>query len=163
MTATASEVDRLLSHVIKGPGVNDCWFWVGAIGDDGYGRFWIRRDGNQRAVRPQRFLFEHIHQVALRREDVLMHLCDVPLCVHVDADPLHSHLALGTHASNMRDRSAKGRHGNDATVNRMRGISRRVLAARSRAVRTQLLEHGWDPEAIAAILIDVTPEHPTLF
>ncbi|WP_426624524.1 hypothetical protein ACPPVW_18535 [Leifsonia sp. McL0607] len=159
--ATESEIDRFLSHVLKGPEPDDCWFWVGAIGDDGYGRFWIRRDGTQRAVRPHRYLYDRTVG-PLTRADVLMHSCDVPLCVHVDADPALSHLAPGTHASNMRDRAQKGRTGNGATTTGMRGISRKALTARSRALRALLLEQGWQRDAIAAALADLI-DHPRLF
>lgn len=39
----AAETRRFWSHVVRGPGEWDCWLWVGAIADDGYGRFWITR------------------------------------------------------------------------------------------------------------------------
>jgi hypothetical protein len=48
------EVARFWRHVVKGPGERDCWIWVGAIGDDGYGRFWTTRDGRARVLRPHR-------------------------------------------------------------------------------------------------------------
>ncbi|MFJ8896594.1 hypothetical protein ACIRCZ_18575 [Leifsonia sp. NPDC102414] len=159
----AAELDRFFSHVIKGPLPEDCWFWVGAIGDDGYGRFWISRDGRQRAVRPHRYLYEHVTDREITPGDVLMHDCDVPICVHVDAEPARSHLALGTRASNMRDRSSKGRVANGGSVHRMRGLGRAVLYAHSRALRAQLLERGFDRGAIGAILADIDPDQPTLF
>ncbi|MFJ3395355.1 hypothetical protein [Leifsonia aquatica] len=159
--ATQSEMERFYSHVLVGPESDDCWFWVGAIGDDGYGRFWIRRDGAQRAVRPHRYLYEQ--QVGpLARTDLLMHSCDVPLCVHVDADPALTHLTPGTHATNMQDRAFKGRGGNASTTTGMRGISRKALATRSRALRALLLEQGWQRDAISAALADLL-DHPTLF
>ena len=42
----------------EGPRETDCWLWAGggtaAIADDGYGRFWVARDGRQRVLRPHR-------------------------------------------------------------------------------------------------------------
>ncbi len=58
MQLTADEVDRFWSRVVKGPRETDCWLWAGggtaAIGDDGYGRFWVSREGRQRVLRPHR-------------------------------------------------------------------------------------------------------------
>ena len=52
------EVRRFWSHVVKGPGERDCWCWVGAIADDGYGRFWTRTpEGGQKVLRPHRVTF----------------------------------------------------------------------------------------------------------
>ncbi len=42
------ELDRFYRKVVKGPRPDDCWIWTGAIADDGYGRFAIRRDGVER-------------------------------------------------------------------------------------------------------------------
>ena len=82
-----AELDRFFAKVIKGPAPQDCWFWVGAIADDGYGRFSIRRRGQERMVRPQRLLFEHVMHVRLSPVMKLLHRCDVPICVHVTAGP----------------------------------------------------------------------------
>ncbi len=57
MQLTADEVDRFWSHVVKGPCEADCWIWTGAIGDDGYGRFWVQSRLHQmqpRVLRPHR-------------------------------------------------------------------------------------------------------------
>ncbi len=37
----SSDVERFYSHVLKGPEPDSCWLWLGAISDDGYGRFWL--------------------------------------------------------------------------------------------------------------------------
>ncbi|MBD8104750.1 hypothetical protein [Plantibacter sp. CFBP 8775] len=158
-----TEGERFWSHVIQGPTVRDCWFWVGAISGDGYGRFWIRRDGSQRAVRPHHYAYELAHGIVLERGTLLEHSCDAPLCVKALADPELSHLAPGTQRSNMIDRARKGRHENAATTLRLRGTSRKVLAERSRALRTLLLTEGWNTDAIAAILAGVEASHPRLF
>jgi hypothetical protein len=35
----AAEIERFLAKVVEGPG-EYCSIWRGAIGDDGYGRYW---------------------------------------------------------------------------------------------------------------------------
>lgn len=58
----ARESSRFWSHVLRGPHAVSCWMWTGAIGDDGYGRFWIHDDTapkQQRAVRPHRWALAH--------------------------------------------------------------------------------------------------------
>ena len=49
------EETRFWEKVIKGPTENACWIWTGAIGDDGYGRFWTQTPGSgQRMLRAHR-------------------------------------------------------------------------------------------------------------
>lgn len=76
-----------------------------------------------------------------------MHACDVPICVHVTTGP-DSHLYVGDTTMNMRDREQKLRAGSGRAG--MRGLARRQLAERSRALR-------------AAILAGHTPDDPRLF
>lgn len=79
----SADVERFYSHVLKGPHADSCWLWLGAISDDGYGRFWINTAGGQRAVAAHRFALATIHG-GLTAIDGLtaLHWCDVPLCVH---------------------------------------------------------------------------------
>lgn len=144
-----------------GPLPTDCWFWVGAIADDGYGRFSIRRDGRERMVRPQRHLYEHLSGAALTSDVELLHTCDIPICVHVTMDPATSHLFAGDHASNMRDREQKRRAGRLQVG--MRGLSRKQLATRSRTLRDVVLTMGWNREAIAAVVSGAGLDQPVLF
>jgi len=160
---TPDELDRFFRKVVKGTHPDDCWIWVGAIADDGYGRFALTRDGHprrQRVVRPHRILYEHQAERRLPEDTLLLHRCDVPICVHVDAGP-GSHVFEGDAMMNMRDReqkmrAARGRAG-------MRGLSRTELAVRSRALRTLILERGWDAGAMAAVLAGHQPDDPRLF
>lgn len=45
------------------------------VGDDGYGRFCLMRDGRQRVVRPHRYALAR----ALTEEVAALHLCDNPI------------------------------------------------------------------------------------
>ncbi|MCU1634239.1 MAG: hypothetical protein JWM61_2891 [Micrococcaceae bacterium] len=88
MRQRRGEADRFWEKVVRGPRPHDCWIWTpapavaGAVADDGYGRFWVTRDGEQRALRPQRHAYEHLTGETLHPGNPLMHVCDVPLCVH---------------------------------------------------------------------------------
>lgn len=79
--------DRVWEKVVKGPAPTDCWIWTGAIADDGYGRFWVTREGGQRALRPQRYAYEDLTGEILTPSIILLHVCDVPLCVHASTGP----------------------------------------------------------------------------
>lgn len=157
---TPEELDRFFRKVVKGPAPSDCWIWVGAIADDGYGRFAIRRDGAERVIRPQRLLFEHLTGRDLPSHVLLLHDCDVPICVHVTTGA-DSHLFTGDTVMNMRDREQKQRaqHGRSG----MRGLARAQLAQRSRLLREVVQQRGWDREAIAAVLAGHQPDDPRLF
>lgn len=34
----ATEVARFFRYVVKGPGERDCWWWIGSVSNDSYGR-----------------------------------------------------------------------------------------------------------------------------
>lgn len=77
----------------------DCWEWVGAVNNKGYGYI---------HAKVGRFL---AHRVSYELEYgpipegmCVLHKCDNPRCVRP------SHLFLGTIADNNRDMMAKGRH-----------------------------------------------------
>ena len=143
---------RFWSKVIRGPLPDQCWIWVGAIADDGYGRFYL--EGT--SVRPHRYSLALELTVAPEQLPELMHECDVPLCVNP------RHLGMGTRQSNMVDRQRKLRFANGSGL-RFRGLPRTAMAARSRALREDLLIHGWDAERIHAINAGSSVDDPTLF
>ncbi|WIB72535.1 hypothetical protein [Curtobacterium sp. MCBD17_026] len=160
----ATEEERFWSHVVKGPEPDDCWFWSGAIGDDGYGRFWTQSaNAGQRAVRPQRYAYELLTGARLLPTVQLLHRCDVPLCVHADVDPLRSHVTPGTHRDNMLDRAYKGRGVNRWTALFPRGASREEQVRRSRALRAAIRADGWDVDAITRAVNGIGPDQPTLW
>jgi len=51
----AAEVTRFRSKIVAGPGDEDCSIWIGSIGADGYGLFYITRQGRGLCVRPHRY------------------------------------------------------------------------------------------------------------
>ena len=95
MSITPSE--RFLAKIDR---TGECWIWVGARNQHGYGVFYIN-GADHRAHRVSWFL----HYGEWPASPVL-HTCDTPPCVRPD------HLFLGTQADNMRDASAKGRSRN---------------------------------------------------
>jgi hypothetical protein len=114
-------------------------------------------------MRPQRWLYEHLTGIALYPSTLLLHACDVPLCVHVDVDLSVSHLAPGTHRGNMLERVQRGRHRNGATAIRMAGLKRSERVALSRALRAAFRDHGWDAAAIRACRTGIASDTPTLW
>ena len=160
---TKLEQDRFWSYVVKGPAVEDCWIWTGAIADDGYGRFWTQTDTGQKVLRPQRYAYLLATGVELSRSVLLLHSCDVPICVHAVADAAESHLVEGTHRENMLDRTQKNRHANRWSAWRFNGLPKVERAQRSRDLRDVILTHGWDVERMSAALAGVEETHPRLF
>jgi hypothetical protein len=89
--------DRFWNKVTKGP-KEECWPWVGAASDLGYGRFNI---GGKAYVSPRvawTITFGEIPP-GIR----VLHKCDNPRCCNPN------HLFLGTGADNSRDMMIKGR------------------------------------------------------
>lgn len=163
-SASRAEIDRLWSHVVKGPEADDCWIWTGAVGDDGYGRFWTAGDGiRQRTMRPQRFLYRHLTGIDLAPDTMLLHRCDVPLCVHVDVDPAITHLRVGGAPENQRDTARAGRQRNRFTIERFASLPRADRVARSRLLRDTVRDHGWNQDLIARALSGAGTDHPTLW
>ncbi|MFK4298560.1 hypothetical protein ABH924_003731 [Arthrobacter sp. GAS37] len=158
-TASAGEGgDRFWSKVLKGPGPDDHWLFLGAVADDGYGRYFLLVNGRHTSVRPHRYAYEEATGNPLDPGTVLRHVCNIPICVR----PEPGHLIAGTQRQNMLDRVFDGRHANGATW-RWRGIGRTEFAARSRALRDAALEHGWAPKILQPLMSGRDPDAPTLF
>lgn len=169
-----AEQDRFWSHVVRGPDRRDCWIWTGAIADDGYGRWWIRREHGERIIRPHRYALAIALGGHLDGDGVAMHLCDNPICVRAET-PTEArtgagggggreqalggrggwgHVVAGTQAQNLAEMGRKGRGGGWA------GPTRAERAARSRALRGAV-QDGWNPDAVTAAL--TRADQPTLF
>lgn len=84
-----------------------CWLWTGGLcGPMGYGSFTVRTGVSRAAHR----VSWEVHRGEIPAGMFVCHRCDTPSCINPD------HLFLGTHADNMADCVAKGRHaiGSDA-------------------------------------------------
>jgi hypothetical protein len=120
-TGDRVEVARFGAKVVRGPGPADCWLWMGAIADDGYGRFWIRRDGVVRVARPHRYALALALQVGLDDVEVAEHaVCDVPICVRAEGRQ-GDHIWTSTQAENLAWMGWRGRGGGADWARRFRG------------------------------------------
>lgn len=79
-----------------------CWNWKGAINANGYASIWTGTRSETASRVAYRLLCGSI-EVRDGKELSVLHRCDNPRCVKP------SHLFLGTHDDNMKDKSVKGR------------------------------------------------------
>lgn len=141
------EIARFWEKVIKGPDPSACWLWVGAIGDDGYGRFWTQTtDGGQRMLRAHRAAAEIIYGVKAITDQLVTHLCDNPLCVRAE-NSREGHLFIGTHAENMIEREYRGR-GNLHNPLLWKHQGRAARATSARLLRAHTLAYGYDQHQV---------------
>lgn len=150
----ADEIARFERAVVRGPTAEDCWLFTGAIGGDGYGRFWVRRDGRRMMLRSNRYALALARRGApLEPWERSLHGCDVPLCVRPSvADELGRprHVYAGTQRDNMEQMGRSGRGGGRVAVRRGNAG---LLARRERSLALRdAVRHGWDAQAVADAL-----------
>jgi hypothetical protein len=73
----ADEIARFTSHIVRGPTASDCDIWISAIGADGYGRYYLTRQGMGLCVRPHRYALA-MAAGALAAGVLGLHECDNP-------------------------------------------------------------------------------------
>ena len=160
--AHADELRRFVSYVVRGPGDDDCAIWVGAVGADGYGRFWIRRSGKRIIVRANRYaLAASLNGAALDPMLRALHGCNNPACVRVSRSGEVGllHVVSGSQRHNMEMMARAGRGGGRPAVRRG---SAGLLARHARAVALRdAVRGGWDADAVRSALLGSTD--PTLF
>lgn len=153
---------RFYSYVVKGTAPEHCWIWTGAIGDDGYGRFWVKDpDGKQRVYRAHRWALEQAQPVDHPQQMHGLHRCDNPLCVRATADA-GSHLYWGSRSENMADRSARGRS-NFQVLGKLDPAARRKRAKAAQLLRDYTRAHGYDQGKVDELMKNILPDQGTLF
>ena len=159
-----NEAARFRAKIVPGPDPTDCWIWTGAIGDDGYGRFWTpTADGGQRMIRAHRYALALVTgSLDALGELHVCHVCDNPICVRAETGPA-SHLYAGTAFDNMADRAARGHHNQQWAAAFFRYETKQERAHAARVLRDHVRVHGYDPEAVATLLRGVTAGQQRLF
>lgn len=80
-----------------------CWIWLADCNKKmGYGRFYVGPKSVRKLVLAHRFNYERFNG-KIPQGLLCLHRCDVPCCVNP------SHLFLGTHLDNSKDKIAKNR------------------------------------------------------
>lgn len=143
-----AEVARFRSKVVAGPGDRDCSIWIGSIGGDGYGRFYITRGGVGLCVRSNRYALALESGGRLGANVFALHECDNPVCVKVNPVGCGvQHVVAGDQHDNMRRMARTGRGGGRSVI---RGAGRGHDSRRALSVALrEAVRHGeWDAEAV---------------
>lgn len=96
---TTSDKDRFLKKVIIPDDHALCWEWIAWKNKKGYGAIGFRDLGN---IPAHRFSYL-LHKGDFDQTKIVCHTCDNTSCVNP------SHLFVGTHSDNMKDKIKKGR------------------------------------------------------
>lgn len=148
---TAEPAERFWSRVSKGPLIGDCWLWTRAVSDDGFGRYWIKTPDGQQSILPQRFAFHLASNLRLRDFGALKQRCGVPLCVRSSlASDTHVFLPPGQRG--LEETSPRAINHLESSA-RWTDLSRALRAERSRALRDEVNDHGWDRDTRIRALV----------
>jgi len=151
-------IKRFWSKVdLKGP--DDCWMWLGykhwpnKCGQV-YGGFGVSQNGKNVAWRAHRLAWT-LRNGEIPGGHVVMHTCDVPLCVNP------SHLRAATQAENQADMARKGRQakGQDNGRAKLNEDQVRVIRASSKPIADLAREYGLHHKAITRIVRGETWRH----
>jgi hypothetical protein len=168
----ADEIARFLAKIVTPPpglyGTPNrmCSLWIGAIADDGYGRFAIVRDGHPYTVKAHRYAAAYKLDVPVAFGEVIEHVtCDNPICATADPspDPRIGHIWPSTQAQNLQRMAHKGRGGGSGWMyRRWSRLNRAERAERSRQLR-DAVKDGWDAVRVREILLRIDPAQTALF
>ncbi len=96
--------EEFWSNVLKSGSGNDCWIWMAAKNEHGYGLL----NWHGHMWKAHRVSYE-LSRGPIQEGKFILHHCDVPACVRPD------HLFIGTQADNIKDMQSKGRMRNQNT------------------------------------------------
>lgn len=131
-------MERFWSKVDK---TDNCWNWKANTGKFGYGRFHY----NGRNGYAHIFSYE-LHNGPKPEGYFVLHNCDNPSCVNP------SHLRLGTHADNMKDKSVRRRiHGERNPRAKLTQAQANVIRMDTRSSRQIAKEYGVEKSIILDI------------
>lgn len=145
MTPEQIRFEKFIYYSLDG-----CWYWTGAIGTKGYGRFNYK--GNNRIA-------HRISYIIYNNEDpgdmLVCHSCDNRLCVNPD------HLWLGTDSLNMQDMWNKNRHVVRKSSRLCEDDVREIRSGKYKGVYQYDIakEYGTVQSVISAILLRKTWKH----
>ena len=155
----AAEVARFRAKIVTGPDPADCAIWIGALGGDGYGRFYLTRGGVGSCVRAHRYALALAGGGHLAAGALALHECDNPVCVKVALSgcPVQ-HVVVGDHRQNMQRMSARGRGGGRHLAGHRGSYPNR--RAKSVALRAAVADGIWRADAVVDAL---SGDDPKLF
>jgi hypothetical protein len=141
-----------------------CWFWIGALGSDGHGRFRVgsRPAATSWVVTAHVFAYQHAHglchQRLLTADVVIRHRCDEASCQNP------AHLLIGTAADNTSDYRTR-RHRIGGPLTDLRGTAGRAIAIREAILTARIHGPAATETAITAAIVagDSSADQPSLF
>lgn len=135
--------DRLRQRLKKVPKSlgTPCWEFQGAKDQDGYGK--IRIGGEIERTHRLSFMCKH-GPVELGM--VVRHKCDNPPCCNP------AHLEVGTHAENMQDMVARGRHRGNAKISSEEAADIRVAKMRGASLASLARKYEVSESTISAVI-----------
>jgi len=157
-----ADVQRLRAQIVP---TASCALWMGAVGSDGYGRFWVSTPATTPNVDPAvrvrggRVITPHAAVSALvfgplPLGSTHLHDCDVRLCVNTHP----GHLRRGTQRENVRQAVARGQlRGPKPGMVDVRGPAGASRAIQD-AIRAAITAGPTSPAVLAHILAEVIAE-----
>ncbi|HEY2644560.1 MAG TPA: hypothetical protein VGI56_12475 [Galbitalea sp.] len=110
MTKTAAPIEERFWRRVDVRSNEECWNWTGAADADGRGRIWHK---GRNVVAPRISLI--IAGIDVPPGAFVCHTCDNPPCVNPN------HLYVGDAATNVRDRTERGRTRGHGPLTMLRG------------------------------------------